>query len=188
MRSGSRPSWSRGPIQCPSRRAERFAIDGPRASQRADSSWSQRWRWPSLCAAEKFVPFGVQPDGSEVSVQASPPVRLYPTAGARAGSGPRRSRRESSPTNRAPSRNTAKCSRSTSPTVRYTGWARRCWCIAMPRGSSLAQFDLPPKSVEYVDVKPGTLGASMLEWLCAAPAPTPAPAVPAFPGPTSPFK
>src|SRR5664279_5358738 len=39
--------------------------------------------WPALCAAEKFVPFGVQPDGSEVSVQASPPVRL--TDGRRQG-------------------------------------------------------------------------------------------------------
>lgn len=54
------------------------------------------------------------------------------------------------------------------------------------KGKQVAQFDLPPKSVEYVDVKPGTLGASMLEWLCAA-LPPAAPAPP-FPGPTSPFK
>lgn len=141
--------------------------------------------WPALCAAEKFVPFGVQPDGSEVQVQATPPVRL--TDGRRQGwfrttaKTPRTIADEHGTKQRYSEMlalNVADCP------VRRMGAAMLVYRDA--KGKQLAQFDLPPKAVEYVDVKPGTLGASMLEWLCAAPAPAPAP--PAFPGPTSPFK
>ena len=141
--------------------------------------------WPALCAAEKFVPFGAQPDGSEVSVQASPPVRL--TDGRRQGwfrttpKAPRTIADEKGTKQKYSEMlalNIADCP------VHRMGAAMLVYRDA--KGIELAQFELPPKSVEYVDVKPGTLGASMLEWLCATPAPTPAP--PAFPGPTSPFK
>lgn len=141
--------------------------------------------WPALCAAEKFVPFGVQPDGSEVSVQASPPVRL--TEGRRQGwfrTTPKAPRTiaDAQGTKQKYSEmlalNVADCP------VHRMGAAMLVYRDA--KGAPLAQFDLPPKSVEYVDVKPGTLGASMLEWLCAAP--PPAPAAPAFPGAASPFK
>ncbi len=143
--------------------------------------------WPALCAAEKFVPFGVQPDGAEVSVQASPPVRL--TEGRRQGwfrtttKPPRTIADEQGVKQKYTEMlalNVADCP------VHRMGAAMLVYRDA--KGKQLAQFDLPLKSVEYVDVKPGTLGASMLAWLCATPAPTPAPAAPAFPGPTSPFK
>ena len=143
--------------------------------------------WPALCAAEKFVPFGVQPDGAEVSVQASPPVRL--TEGRRQGwfrttAKPPRTIADEHGVKQKYSEmlalNVADCP------VRRMGAAMLVYRDA--KGKSSPASNCPPKSVEYVDVKPGTLGASMLEWLCAPPAPTPAPAAPAFPGPTSPFK
>ena len=141
--------------------------------------------WPALCAAEKFVPFGVQHDGSEVSVQASPPVRL--TEGRRQGwfrttaKSPRTIADEKGTKQKYTEMlalNVADCP------VHRMGAAMLVYRDA--KGKQIAQFDLPLQSVEYVDVKPGTLGVSMLEWLCAAPAPAPAP--PAFPGPVSPFK
>ena len=45
------------------------------------------------------------------------------------------------------------------------------------KGKVVARFELPANSVEYVDVKPGTIGATMLDWLCASPKPAAAPDV-----------
>jgi hypothetical protein len=141
--------------------------------------------WPAWCAAEKFVPFGTQPDGSEVSVQANPPTRL--TDGRRQGwfrTTPKTQRTIADEQGKQQkygemlALNVADCP------VHRMGAAMLVYRDA--KGKQVAQYELPPKSVEYVDVKPGTLGASMLEWLCAAPPPAAAP--PTFPGPTSPFK
>jgi hypothetical protein len=140
---------------------------------------------PSLCVAEKFVPLGVQPDGAEVSVQASPPGTI--SGGMRQGwfrTTPK------APQSIADERgvkqkytellalNVADCP------VHRMGAASLLYRDA--KGKVVARFDLPPKSVEYVDIKPGTLGASMLEWLCATPKSAAPP--PPFPGPGSPFK
>ena len=142
---------------------------------------------PVLCAAETFVPLGVQPDGAEVSVQASPPVAFG--GGLRQGwfrilpPSPRSITDEHGAKQKYTDMlalNIADC-----PVLRM-GAASMIYRDA--GGNIVARFELPPKSVEYVDVKPGTIGAAMLEWLCALPkraAPAPAPI---FPGPANPFK
>jgi hypothetical protein len=140
---------------------------------------------PALCAAEKFVPLGVQPDGAEVSVQDSPP-RAY-AGGRRQGwfrilpQSPRTITDETGAKQKYTDMlalNVADC-----PVLRM-GAASMLYRDS--RGKVVARFELPANSVEYVDVKPGTIGATMLEWLCAPPKPARPP--PAFPGPVSPFK
>ena len=131
------------------------------------------------------MPLGVQPDGAEVSVQDSPP---------RAFAGGRRQGwfrfLPQSPGSIADENgvkqkytdmlalNVAHC-----PVLRM-GAASMLYRDA--KGKVVARFELPANSVEYVDVKPGTIGATMLGWLCSSP--KPAAAAPAFPGPVSPFK
>lgn len=140
---------------------------------------------PSLCAAEKFVPLGTQPDGSEVSVQASPPSTF--SGGRRQGWFRTTPKKPQSIADEKGVKqkyteflalNVADCP------VRRMGAASLLYRDA--KGTVVAHFDLPASSVEYVDVKPGTLGASMLDWLCAQPKPTAAP--PPLPSPYSPFK
>lgn len=140
---------------------------------------------PSLSAAEKFVPLGAQPDGSEVYVQASPPGTL--SGGRRQGwfrTTPKTA--QSIADEKGVKRkyaellalNVADCP------VRRMGAASLLYRDA--KGTVVAHFDLPANSVEYIDVNPGTLGASMLDWLCAQPKAA-APPVP-LPSPFSPFK
>jgi hypothetical protein len=140
---------------------------------------------PCLCAAEKFVPLGVQPDGSEVSVQASPPTSL--SGGRRQGWFRTSPKSPQAITDENGARqkytemlalNVADCP------VHLMGAASLLYRDA--KGKVVARFDLPTKAAEYVEVKPGTLGAVMFEWLCAAPKPARPP--PPFPGPVSPFK
>jgi len=140
---------------------------------------------PTLCDAETFVPLGMQPDGSEVSVQASPPSTY--SSGRRQGwfrttpKTPKSIADEKGVKQKYAellALNVADCP------VRRMGAASLLYRDA--KGKVVAHFDLPPNSVEYVDVKPGTLGASMLDWLCTPPRPAAAPTP--FPGPASPFK
>lgn len=140
---------------------------------------------PALCAAERFVPLGIQPDGSEVSVQDSPP-RAF-AGGRREGwfrilpQSPRPITDENGVKQKYTDMlalNVADC-----PVLRM-GAASMLYRDA--KGKVIARFELPTNSVEYVDVKPGTIGATMLEWLCAPSRPARPP--PTFPGPASPFK
>jgi hypothetical protein len=131
------------------------------------------------------VPLGTQPDGSEVSVQAAPPSTF--SSGQRQGwfrttpKTPQSIADEHGVKHRYTeflALNVADCP------VQRMGAASLLYRDA--KGKVVAQFDLPANSVEYVDVRPGTLGASMLEWLCAQPKAVPPPTP--FPGPGSPFK
>ena len=150
----------------------------------------------SAALAEKFVPLGTQPDGSEVFVQDAAPTTLK--GGRRLGwfrtvpkkpqmianeNGLRQSYTEML------ALNVADC-----PVYRMGATAI---VYRDSKQKIVARFDLPEKTMEYVDIHQGTLGASMFEWLCAAPktsaskvgAPAkPAAAPPPVPNTSSPFK
>jgi hypothetical protein len=140
---------------------------------------------PAVCAAEKFVYFGEQPDGSEVFVQASPAIvrkdgklqgwfRTVPktTTPITDEFGFERRYRDMLAIN------VADC------------YARRMGAASMvyrdDKGNVVARFDSAPNLVEYRDVKPGTLGDSMFAWLCSPRPPSAAP--PPSAASQSPFK
>jgi hypothetical protein len=124
----------------------------------------------ATCAAEKFVYFGAQPDGSEIFVQVTPPAhrtdgkvqgwfRTVPKA-------PRPVTDEfgfERPWVDFVALNVADCDvrRMAAAAIHYRDAA----------GTVVAKFELAPNAIDYREVGPSTLGANMLAWLCAPPAP-----------------
>ena len=117
-------------------------------------------------AAETFTLLGTQPDGSQVYVQTTPATVR--------GDGRLQGWFRTVPKSPKPvtdefgferaytdflALNVAECS------------PRRMAAIAMHyrdgEGVIVARFELPPRDVEYREVKSGTLGDNMLAWLCA---------------------
>lgn len=139
---------------------------------------------PLAGAAEKFVPFGEQPDGSQIYVQAAPAAerkdgklqgwfRTLPKdpAPVTDSFGFERKYREMLALNVADCFN------------RRMGSALMVYRDA--KGADVARFDAAG-AIEYRDVKAGTLGESMFTWLCT-PRPRSA-APPSAAGAPSPFK
>ena len=140
---------------------------------------------PIVCAAEKFVALGEQPDGSQIFVQEAPATvrkdgklqgwfRTVPKAPAPVTDefGFERRYRDML------ALNVADC------------FNRRMGTAVMTyrddKGTVVARFDAPAGAIEYRDVKAGTLGESMFTWLCA---PRPRSATPpSAAGAPSPFK
>jgi hypothetical protein len=140
---------------------------------------------PAICAAEKFIYLGAQPDGVEVYVQVSAPATM--PDGRRQGW----------------FRTVQKVSQ---PITDEHGMARQysnllahniADCAARAMGTSamiyqddkqaiVARFEIPPKDLELRKIKANTLGDTMLNWLCAAKR-LPSPIVKS-PGTDSPFK
>jgi hypothetical protein len=140
---------------------------------------------PVVCAAEKFVPFGEQPDGSEIFVQESPAsvrkdgklqgwFRTVPKAPAPITDefGFERRYRDMLALNVADCFN------------RRMGVAMMTYRDG--KGETVARFDAAVGAIEYREVRPGTLGESMFTWLCA-PRPRSA-GPPPSPSGQSPFK
>jgi hypothetical protein len=139
---------------------------------------------PFACLAEKFVPFGGQPDGSEIFVQEAPATvrkdgklqgwfRTVPKGNATVTDefGFERRYRDML------ALNVADC------------FHRRMGAAMMTyrddKSAVVARFDAAPGAIEYREVKPGTLGESMFTWLCA---PRPRSATPPSAASESPFK
>ena len=121
---------------------------------------------PIVCAAEKFVHFGGQPDGSEIFVQAAPAsvrkdgrlqgwFRTVPKAPAPVTDEFGFERRYHDML----ALNVADC------------FNRRMGVATMTyrddKGTAVARFDAAARAIEYRDIKPGTLAESMFTWLCA---------------------
>jgi hypothetical protein len=136
------------------------------------------------CVAEKFVPFGGQPDGSEIFVQEAPAIvrkdgklqgwfRTVPKAKATVTDefGFERRYRDML------ALNVADC------------FNRRMGAATMTyrddKDGVVARFDAAAGAIEYREIKPGTLGESMFTWLCA---PRPRSATPPSAASQSPFK
>lgn len=118
------------------------------------------------CAAETFVLFGTQPDGSEIFVQASPAAarsdgryqgwfRTVPKA-------PKPITDEFGfprPYVDFLALNVADCAtrRMASASMHYRD----------DKGVVVARFELPSRDLQYREVRPGTLGENMLVWLCS---------------------
>jgi hypothetical protein len=140
---------------------------------------------PIVCAAEKFVHFGSQPDGSQIYVQEAPATvrkdgrlqgwfRTVPKAPAPVTDAFGFERRYRDMLGL----NVADC------------FNRRMGTAVMTyrdeKGNVVAQFDAAAGAIEYREVKAGTLGESMFTWLCA---PRPRSATPpSAAGAPSPFK
>jgi hypothetical protein len=131
---------------------------------------------PAISAAERFTYLGTQPDGSELYVQFTPPVLR--TDGRYQGWF------RTVPKTPAPVTDEFGFER------RYVDFialnvadcaARRMGAAAMhyrdDAGNVVARFELLPAAVEYREVRPGTLGESMLTALCT-PRPPPGKAPP----------
>ncbi len=140
---------------------------------------------PATCAAEKFTPLGTQPDGALVYVQAAPPTIL--PDGTRQGWFRTVPRTAESVTDELGVNqqytemlglNVADCK------SRVMGSASMTYRDAS--GTVVAQFEVPPKRVEFVKVRANTLGEAMFAWLCAPRGPVAAPPLPS--AATSPFK
>ncbi len=140
---------------------------------------------PALCAAEKFVYLGAQPDGVAVYVQASPPT--IAADGRRQGwfrtvpKTPLSINDENGTTRQYTDMlafNVADCPK------RTMGAAAMIY--RDDKQATVARFEIPPKELELRAVKANTLGDSMLNWLCA-PKKRPAP-LPPSPGTASPYK
>ena len=136
-------------------------------------------------AAEKFVPLGTQPDGAVIYVQAAPPTVL--PDGKRQGWFRTVPRAAESVTDElgVPQQytemlglNVADCK------SRTMGSASMTYRDAS--GTVVAQFELPPRQVELVNVRTNTLGDAMFAWLCAARKPVAATPLPS--ATTSPFR
>ena len=139
---------------------------------------------PLAAPAEKFVPFGEQPDGSQVYVQAAPAAERK--------DGKLQGWFRTVPKNPAPVTDSFGFERSYREMLalnvadcfnRRMGTALMAYRDA--RGADVARFD-SAGAIEYRDVKPGTLGESMFTWLCS---PRPRSATPpSAAGAPSPFK
>lgn len=139
---------------------------------------------PVACLAEKFVPFGGQPDGSEIFVQEAPATvrkdgklqgwfRTVPKGKATVTDefGFERPYRDMLALNVADCFNR----RMGAAMMTYRG----------DKDAVVARFDAAPGAIEYREVKSGTLGESMFTWLCA---PRPRSATPPSAASESPFK
>jgi hypothetical protein len=135
-------------------------------------------------AAEKFVYLGSQPDGTEVQVQSSPSLNL--DGGRRAGwfrtlpKSPLPINDETGATRQYADMlayNVADCSK--------RAMAASAMIYRDDKGAAVARFEVPPKELELRAVKPNTLGAAMLDWLCTTKKPA---APPLSPGTVSPYK
>jgi hypothetical protein len=118
------------------------------------------------CGAEKFVPLGEQPDGSQVFVQATPATvrkdgrlegwfRTLPATPAPVTDEFGFARRYRDML----ALNVADCLH------RRMGAAAMVYRDA--KGEIVARFDAAPGAIDFRDVKSGTLADSMLTWLCA---------------------
>ena len=121
---------------------------------------------PALCAAEKFVYLGAQPDGVEVFVQASPPTV---TAGGRHQGWFRTTLKKPQAIN-----DENGLTRQYSAMLAYNvaDCAQRTMGAAAmiyhdDKQMIVARYEIPPNELELRKVKPNTLGDSMLDWLCA---------------------
>ena len=120
---------------------------------------------PSVCAAEKFVFLGSQPDGTALYVQASPPgvapdgsrqgwFRSTPKAPLPINDGYGQTRQYVE----LLAYNVADCSKRT--------MAASAMIYHDDKDAVVARFEIPPKELELQKVKPNTLGEAMLDWLC----------------------
>ena len=140
---------------------------------------------PALCAAEKFVYLGAQPDGVEIFVQASPP--LTGEDGRRQGwfrtvpKAPQSINDENGAMrqyNDMLAFNVADCKKRT--------MGATAMIYRDDKEITVARFVIPPKELELRPIKANTLGDAMLGRLCA---PTKKPAAPPpSPGTASPYK
>jgi hypothetical protein len=140
---------------------------------------------PMLCAAEKFVYLGAQPDGAELYVQASPPTTG--TDGRRQGwfrtvpKSPQPINDENGATKQYSDMlafNVADCPKRT--------MGASAMIYRDDKGVMVARFEIRPKELELRKIKANTLGDAMLGWLCAPPKKPKAP--PPSPGTASPYK
>jgi hypothetical protein len=140
---------------------------------------------PAVCAAEKFVYLGSQPDGAEIYVQVSPPV-IAPD-GRRQGwfrsipKAPLPINDENGQTHQyidLLAYNVADCAKRT--------MAASAMVYHDDKQAVVARFEIPPKELELHKVKSNTLGDAMLNWLCTTKK-LPSPIV-RSPGTDSPFK
>lgn len=141
---------------------------------------------PLACAAEKFVYLGTQPDGAELFVQMSPPIAR--ADGKRQGwfrtvpLTPQRVKDEYGFERQYDDMlafNVADCA---TRVMGVTSFVYRD-----DKGAALARFELPANEIEYRKVLPGSLGDTMLGWLCATPK-KPAAKPSLSPGTASPYK
>jgi hypothetical protein len=140
---------------------------------------------PLVCAAEKFVYLGSQPDGVEVFVQASPAVTA---ADGRRQAWFRTLLKKPQPINDENGQarqytdmlayNVADCAKRT--------MAASVMIYHDDTNAIVARFEIPPKELELRKIKTNTLGEGMLNWLCAS-RKLPSPTV-RSPGTDSPFK
>ena len=121
----------------------------------------------SVCAAEKFVYLGTQPDGSEVHVQSAPATVL--PDGRRQGWFRMVPKVPQSVTDEYGfsrqyadmlALNVADCSAHSMGAASMT--------FRDSTGATVARFELAPARVEYRIVRRDTLGESMFAWLCPA--------------------
>ena len=141
---------------------------------------------PAVCAAEKFVYLGSQPDGVEVHVQTSPPVTA--ADGRRQGwfrtvlKKPRPINDKDGETRQYTDMlafNIADCAKRT--------MAASAMIYHDDKQAVIARFEIPPKELELRKILPNTLGDAMLDWLCTTKKKLPSPVVKS-PGTDSPFK
>ena len=141
---------------------------------------------PALCATEKFVFLGAQPDGVEIYVQASPPLAD--------ADGRRRAWFRTVPKTPQPINDENGFTHQYSDMLAFNvaDCAKRTMAAAAmiyrdDKQATVARFEIPPKELELRPVKANTLGEAMLGRLCAPAAKKPAP--PAMsPGTASPYK
>jgi hypothetical protein len=140
---------------------------------------------PALCATEKFVFLGAQPDGVEIYVQASAPI-----AGA---DGRRQAWFRTVPKTPQTINDENGAAREYSDMLAYNvaDCKKRTMAAAAmiyrdDKQTTVARFEIPPKELELRPIKANTLGEAMLGRLCA---PEKKPAPPAMsPGTASPYK
>jgi hypothetical protein len=140
---------------------------------------------PAICAAEKFVYLGAQPDGVEIYVQVSPPVA---SADGRRGGWFRTMLKTPLPIN---DENGITKQYSEMLAYNVADCANRAMAASAmiyhdDKRAVVARFAIPPRELELRKVKANTLGDAMLDWLCTTKK-LPSPAVKS-PGTQSPFK
>ena len=140
---------------------------------------------PALCATEKFVYLGAQPDGVEIYVQASPPTT---GADGRRQGWFRTVPKAPQPINDehgAPQQYTDMLAFNVADCAKRTMGAS-AMIYRDDKQATVARFEIPPKELELRPIKANTLGDAMLGRLCA---PTKKPvAPPPSPGTASPYK
>jgi hypothetical protein len=134
--------------------------------------------------AERFVLLGVQPDGSEIFVQAEP--------AAVRGDGALQGWFRTVPKSPQPISDEYGFERRYRDMIALNVadcFNRRMGTTTMvyrdAKGEAVARFDATPGTVDYRPVKPGSLGESMFDWLCS---PRPRSAPPPSAAQQSPFK